>query len=239
MNAPVFARVGQRFITGVDDGAVVLYPAVKFVWDVVGTLRQLKVDFFRFLVGLVDIVPVAERLGIAGTGASGSGIDLPRDQERSQHAQVLAVVELECAADQVIFVTPEGGVGFQIHVVLDEGNLIRPTEVFQCVLHHHVACAIISHQVGEVGTLRRCVFKMTHVEVDAPAIHQKTAVARRFVVGAVVQIEHTLFFVEDMVFDPDRNVDGSVLEILFLDQQTVLGLNSVNAAFHDFTHTLS
>jgi len=42
VEAAVFAGVGQRFIAGVDDGAVELHPFEQVVGDEIGALADLK-----------------------------------------------------------------------------------------------------------------------------------------------------------------------------------------------------
>jgi len=44
MQTPVFPRVGERFVAGVDDGTVVLHPLEEIVLDEIGALADLKFD---------------------------------------------------------------------------------------------------------------------------------------------------------------------------------------------------
>ena len=42
MNATVLIRIGQGFISRIDDGAILLHPFEEIIHDVIGALRDLK-----------------------------------------------------------------------------------------------------------------------------------------------------------------------------------------------------
>src|SRR6266480_6424541 len=76
-------------------------------------------------------------------------------------------------------------------------------------------------------TFRRRVLDMSHVEVETSAIEEKSAVARRFLVVAVMQIDRAgIRFSEKIVFDlrrPQLRID---VRFVFTQKATVLGLDS-------------
>src|SRR6266853_4993804 len=68
MEPPIFAVIGQRLVTRVDDGAVELHPLLDVVHDVVGALTELKRDR-RFRLGRLKVE--CERIGLPYSAGAG------------------------------------------------------------------------------------------------------------------------------------------------------------------------
>ena len=74
---------------------------------------------------------------------------------------------------------------------------------------------------------------MSHIEVHAPGVREKSSIAWRFIVAPVVQIEHTApLDVEEMVANlvgkPSRGMIGLVL----IHQESVFGFKPENTVQH-------
>src|SRR5437773_2832634 len=79
-------------------------------------------------------------------------------------------------------------------------------------------------------TFRRRVLDMSHVEVKTPAVKEKAAVARRFLVIAVMQIDRPgVGFAEQIIFDLRRPKLGIHVRLVFAEKTTVLGFDSYDS----------
>ena len=68
---------------------------------------------------------------------------------------------------------------------------------------------------------------MSHVEIEPPAIQQKAAVARRFLVVAVMQIDRArLGLAKEIVFDLGRPKLGIGARLFLAQKAAVFGFNS-------------
>src|SRR5688572_31189585 len=71
MNAPVLIRIGQRFISGIHDGPILLHPFEEIIHDIIGTLGELKRKerFLRIAVARASRhdEPVHLNPGVLGT----------------------------------------------------------------------------------------------------------------------------------------------------------------------------
>ena len=78
-------------------------------------------------------------------------------------------------------------------------------------------------------TLWRRILDMPHVEIQPPAVEKKTAVARRFLVIPVVQIDSAgAGLSEKVVFNLCRPELGINVRLFFAQQAAVFGFNSNN-----------
>src|SRR6266576_2473129 len=81
-------------------------------------------------------------------------------------------------------------------------------------------------------TFRRRVLNVAHVEIQPPAVQEKAAVARRFLVVAVMQIDRPgVGFAEQIIFDLRRPKFGIHVRLVFAEKTTVLGFDS-NDSIH-------
>src|SRR5438046_2730854 len=81
---------------------------------------------------------------------------------------------------------------------------------------------------------------MTHIEVETSAIEKKSAVTRRFLVVAVMQIDRAgIRFSEEIVFNLRRPQLRVHVRFVFTQKATVLGLDS-NDPIHcsELTHRI-
>jgi hypothetical protein len=74
---------------------------------------------------------------------------------------------------------------------------------------------------------------MSHVEVHAPGVREKSSIARRFIVSPVVQIEdaptlNVKEMVSNLVREPGRGMIGPLL----IHQESVFGFESENTVQH-------
>ena len=84
-------------------------------------------------------------------------------------------------------------------------------------------------------TLRRRVFDVSHVEIETSAVEKKAAVARRFFVIPVMQIDRaSLGFSEQIVLYLGRPELGIDMRLLFTQQAAVFGFDS-NDPIHRLT----
>ena len=102
MEAAIFPRVGQRFVAGIDDGAIELHPLEKIIVDVVRPLADLEMA--------VRAVPqqVAAQLGAGGRAdPPGPGKKQAQRQKRQQ-GQNIAFGERRGTAHEVVLVAAKG-----------------------------------------------------------------------------------------------------------------------------------
>src|SRR5213596_3396309 len=82
-------------------------------------------------------------------------------------------------------------------------------------------------------TFRRRVLDVAHVEIEPAAVQEKSTVARRFLVIAVMQINRArVGFAEQIIFDLRRPKLGIHVRLVFAEKTTVLGFDS-----HDSIHS--
>src|SRR6266550_716014 len=76
-------------------------------------------------------------------------------------------------------------------------------------------------------TFRRRVFNVAHVEIQPPTVQEKAAVARWFLVIAVMQIDRAgVGLAEQIIFDLRRPKLGIHVRLVFAEKTTVLGFDS-------------
>ena len=102
MEAAVFPRVGQRFVAGVDDGAIELHPLEEIIVDVVRPLADLKMA-----VRTVAQQVAAQLSARSRTDPPGPGKEQAQGQKREQGENV-AFGERRGTAHEVILVAAEG-----------------------------------------------------------------------------------------------------------------------------------
>ena len=226
MQPPVFAVIRVRLVAGVDDGPVELHPLVDVVYDVIGALRDLEVDRRRVAAGF----PV-EGKGIGLAHPARASEDLPRGEKREQRVQ-RGRVELHLAAHEVVLMAAESRAGVVIDVVLEKGHLPGPLQCRQRALQKRIPRQVVGHGVPQRAAFRRGIFKVAHVDVEPPAVQQKTAVARRLLVVAVVEVDRAeLRLAEDVVLHAGRPGIGAALRLVGLDQAAIFRLDA-----HDAVH---
>jgi hypothetical protein len=74
---------------------------------------------------------------------------------------------------------------------------------------------------------------MSHIEIHAPSVGEKSSVARRFIVSSVVEVEHASSLnvkemVSNLVGKPGRGMVRPVL----IHQESVFGFESENTVQH-------
>jgi len=74
---------------------------------------------------------------------------------------------------------------------------------------------------------------MSHVEVHAPGIGEKSSVARRFVVSSVVQIKHAApLDMKEMVSNLVGKPGRGMVRLVLIHQESVFGFKSENTVQH-------
>src|SRR5206468_4128155 len=109
----------------IDDGAIELHPLVDVVDDVIGALRELKIDRLS-AIRLLEIEGQRTRL----PDATRAGEDLPR-REKGEQGPEDARIELQIAPHQIILVAAKRRAGEVIDVVLHEGDALRDPHFLQ------------------------------------------------------------------------------------------------------------
>ena len=110
------ARVGEGFVAGVNDGAVVLDPFEEIILDVIGALADLEEGG---VFALDDLA--AKTDGANGTDTAGAGEQDAQGQEREEGKDVF-LVERGLAVEGIVFVAAEGCAGVVVDVVPDEAD---------------------------------------------------------------------------------------------------------------------
>src|SRR6476660_5849120 len=81
-------------------------------------------------------------------------------------------------------------------------------------------------------TFRRRVLDVPHVEIQPAAVQEKAAVARRFLIVAVMKIDRAgVRLAEQIIFDLRRPKLGIHVRLVFAEKTTVLGFDS-NDSIH-------
>ena len=120
-----------------------------------------------------------------------------------------------------------------IHIVLDQRNRVGQTEVLNRILQQLIAGAVGSHHIVQRLTLRRGPLQMSHVEIDAPGIGEKSSVARRFIMSSMVQIENaTPLDMKEMVSNLVGKPGGGMIRLVLIHQESVFGFKSENTVQH-------
>src|SRR5438552_9242657 len=90
-------------------------------------------------------------------------------------------------------------------------------------------------------TFRRRVLNVPHVEIEPPAVEEKSAVARRFLVVAVMKIDRAgVRFAEQIIFDLRRPQLGIHVRLVFAEKTTVLGFDSYDPIhWNQFTRRMA
>jgi len=97
-------------------------------------------------------------------------------------------------------VATESRTGVVVDVVLNEGNVGQEMEFLERLLEKDFADLVIGDDIGEREALRRAILDVAHVEIEAAAVEEETAIARGLVVVAVVKIDQPeLFLFEDII----------------------------------------
>src|SRR6266567_6517828 len=74
---------------------------------------------------------------------------------------------------------------------------------------------------------RRRIFDVPHIEIKPSAVEQKTAIARRFFIIAVVQVDRaSARFAKKMIFHPHRPGVAVQMWIVAAGEATVFGFDS-------------
>jgi hypothetical protein len=74
---------------------------------------------------------------------------------------------------------------------------------------------------------------MSHIEVHAPGVREKSSIARRFIVSPVVKIEDaSTLNVEEMVSNLVREPGRGMIGPLLIHQESVFGFESENTVQH-------
>src|SRR5512132_1175573 len=117
-------------------------------------------------------------------------------------------------------------------MVLDERDAVGSAESNQRGLQQVVSRQFVRDKIVQMQTFRRRVLDMPHVEIEPPAVQEKAAVARRFLVIAVMKIDRaSVGFAEQIIFDLRRPKFGIHMRLVFAEKTAVLGLDS-NDSIH-------
>ena len=127
----------------------------------------------------------------------------------------------------------KGRIGLMIHIVLDQRHRVGQAEVLNRILQQLIAGPVGCHHIAERFALRRGPFQMSHVEIHAPGIGEKSSVAWRLIMSPVVQIEDAAPLdvkevVSNLVGKPGRGMIGLIL----IHQESVFGFKSENTVQH-------
>src|SRR6266581_3040630 len=221
MQPPIFSVIGQRLVASIDDGAIELHPLINVVDDVISALAQLEIHLALRLRRLE-----IERQWIRLPDAPRSGENLARRQKSQQRSENRRR-ELRLASHQIILVTTERRPGVMVHVVLDERDAVFSAESNQRRLQQIISGQLVRDKIVQMQTFRRRVLDVPHVEIEPSAVQEKAAVARRFLIVAVMQIDRPgVGFAEQIIFNLRRPKLRIHVRLVFAEKTTVLGFDS-------------
>ena len=89
-------------------------------------------------------------------------------------------------------------------------------------------------------TFRRCVLEVPHIEIEPTAVEEKSAIARRFLVVAVMKIDCTgVRLAKEIIFDLRRPKLGIHVRLVFTEKTAVFGFDSYDAIHgNQLTHRI-
>src|SRR5690349_23067869 len=141
MQPAVLAGIGQRFIAGVDNGAIELHPFKQVVVDVIGALADLE------MVVRARADQVAAQLrSRSRSNPAGTDIKLP-ERKKSQQRQYIGLGQRSGTAHQIIFMATESGARVVLDVVADEADLFSQAQVLNGLDENGVASAVVAQHV--------------------------------------------------------------------------------------------
>src|SRR5262249_30686133 len=86
----------------------------------------------------------------------------------------------------------------------------------------------------QMQTLRRRVFDVTHIKIQPTAVEEKAAIARRFLIVAIMQVDRAgISFAEKIIFHLRRPKLKTHVRLVFTEKTAVLGLNSNDSIHSD------
>src|SRR6266508_637380 len=119
-----------------------------------------------------------------------------------------------------------------VHVVLDERDAVFRAESKERRLQQVVSGQLVRDKIVQMQAFRRCVLDVPHVEIEPPAVQEKSAIARRFLVIAVMKIDRAgVGFAEQIIFNLRRPKLRIHVRLVFAEKTTVLGFDS-NHSIH-------
>jgi hypothetical protein len=124
MEAPIFPRIGERFVPSINDRAIKLHPLKKIVVDIVRALADLKMA----ISSMTQKVAAKFRTR-GGTDSACTHKQLTQSKKRQQRQNV-CLSQRSGTPDEVIFVATKCRTGIVIDIITDEADLVRKAQVF-------------------------------------------------------------------------------------------------------------
>ena len=120
-----------------------------------------------------------------------------------------------------------------IHIVLDQKAPVRQAEIFQGLLQDAISRPIGGHKIHQGRALGRGIFKVPHVEIDSAGIGEKSAVAGRFIMPAMMTVQDpSSLHMKDVIAQLMRHGGRRVFRMILIDEQPVLGFKTENSIQH-------
>src|SRR5436190_15712200 len=104
-------RVGQRFVTGVDDRAIVLNPFEEIVLDVIGALADLERS------GLLSRWRFAAETGGPDAADAARTAKQHAQREKREQGHHVALMQRRLAFERIVFMTPERRARVMVDVI--------------------------------------------------------------------------------------------------------------------------
>ena len=76
-----------------------------------------------------------------------------------------------------------------IDIVLEERNGVADAQLIERLLQELVAGHVVGDHIAQVEALGRRVLEVPHVQIEAAPVEEEPAVARRFLVIAVMKVD--------------------------------------------------
>ena len=103
-----------------------------------------------------------------------------------------------------------------------------------------VSGQLVRDKIVQMQTLRGCVLDVPHIEIEPTAVEEKSAIARWFLVVAVMKIDCTgVGLAKEIIFDLRRPKLGIHVRLVFTEKTAVFGFDSYNAIHgNQLTHRI-
>jgi len=201
---------------------------------VISALAQLETDM-AFRLRRLEIEGQWVRLPDAARASE----NLTCRHERQQRSEN-RWRELGLASHEIILVTPEGRPGVMVHIVFDERDAVLRAESNQRRLQQVIPGQLVRDKIVQMQTLRGCVLDVTHIEIEPTAVEEKSAIARWFLVVAVMKIDCTgVGLAKEIILDLRRPKLGIHVRFVFTEKTAVFGFDSYNAIHgNQLTHRI-
>jgi hypothetical protein len=100
-------------------------------------------------------------------------------------------------------------------------------------LQQVISRQIVRHHIAQIQAFRGRVLDVTHIEIEPAAVEQETAIAGRFLVIPIMQVDRAdLSFSKKEILYPDWPGIGMAAPFLACDEAAIFSFDAGNAIHH-------